>query len=554
MRSISGDNWTVYHGDARAAMALMPERSVHCVVTSPPYWGGIRDYQISPSVWGGDSACEHEWIDASKIDTRKNDSTAGPKQRSCPGSVGHRVKKVASVCSLCGAWLGCYGNELRVEEYVAHTLEIFGGLRRILRDDGVIFWNIGDTYADSTKWGGKTGGKYVKELHGQSIGRLRRDSGLLPGNKSLVPFRVAIALQEAGWIVRQDVVWFKPAPMPESIDGVRWARCRVKVASQKAPKQLSSLASTSRGPSRDKVSNGEWIGGPQYVPCDGCPKCESNDGYVLRRGAWRPTTSHEFVLMVTKADRYFCDAAVAQEPVTGGAHSRVNGVHPKSHDADQRHEKQNGNFSAMIADTVESRNPRSVWRISSESYKGKHFAAYPTMLAWKCIQAATSKAGCCSACGAQYAPIIEKVRVPTRPGIDTKVGEYMVLDKDSPYQDHAGTICGNRDPQRHIAVKRTLGYRPTCGCQAESVPAIVFDPFTGSGTTLQVSVNTGRRFVGCEIAEHYLPLIQERAATPWAPKVHGKAKKVVKAVGEADEYALPLFGGAKREAIQEDDE
>lgn len=102
--------------------------------------------------------------------------------------------------------------------------------------------------------------------------------------------------------------------------------------------------------------------------------------------------------------------------------------------------------------------------------------------------------------------------------MDTKT-DGEILDADSPYQGHHGTIVGNRDPQRHIAVKRTLGHRPTCDCDAdEAVPSVVLDPFTGSGTTLQAAINTGRRFVGCEIAKHYLPLVEERASTPWVPK------------------------------------
>lgn len=138
------------------------------------------------------------------------------------------------------------------------------------------------------------------------------------------------------------------------------------------------------------------------------------------------------------------------------------------------------------------------------------------MLAWKCIQASTSAAGCCAACGSQYAPVVEKGRVETRPALDSKVWKQ---DAATATDGQRSTASPNRDPYRHIAVKRTTGYRPTCGCNAgEPVPCVVGDPFTGSGTSLQVAINTGRRFVGSEIAEHYLPLIEERAAQPWQPK------------------------------------
>src|SRR5690606_38202482 len=105
-------------------------------------------------------------------------------------------------------WHGVFGLEPTVEMYVQHTLELFEGIRRILRDDGVVFWNLGDTY--------------------------------FGGNKLMVPYRVAIALQESGWTIRQDNIWHKRSPMPESISGWRWIRCRRKAGRMAASGGLSS--------------------------------------------------------------------------------------------------------------------------------------------------------------------------------------------------------------------------------------------------------------------------------------------------------------------------
>lgn len=454
MQTLTGPNWTLKHGDCRAAFLAAPAGSVHCVVTSPPYWGGVRDYGIGPSKWAD-------------------------------------------------GWEGCYGNEPSIEMYVAHTLEVFAALGHALRDDGVIWWNIGDCYDAGGRSGHGTRVGHKQATNGGSWGTGERATMRRPGNKCLVPFRVALALQDAGWIVRQDVIWRKPSPMPESIDGWRWEKCKVKTAPGACPRMGER---TGAGFDYRETQLATW------AACPGCDKCRDSDGYILRRGSWRPTTAHEFVFQITKGPEYFSDAAACQEAAAIGAKGSrfdtgksANGI---------RSDVQNGARLDM-----ETRNPRSVWSISSEAYKGKHFAAFPTMLAWKCIQASTSAGGCCAGCGSQYAPIVEKGRLATRPGNETKVEGFQVLDPDSPYQGHAGTIVGNRDPQRHIAVKRTLGYRATCDCDAgEPVPCRVADPFTGSGTVLQVSINTGRQFFGSEIAEHYLPLIQERADTPWAPK------------------------------------
>jgi DNA modification methylase len=453
--TLTGQDWSLVHGDCRVAFLGRAAGSVHTIVTSPPYWGGVRDYGIGPSVWGD-------------------------------------------------GWEGCFGNEPTVEGYVAHTLEVFEALGHALREDGVIWWNIGDCYSA----GGRTGYGPGTNKGQPKDGKRQSDPSLAAGNKCLVPYRVALALQEAGWVVRQDVIWRKPSPMPESIDGWRWERCRVKVADGGTPRRGDASETGIRNNHHDSRGLATW------AECPGCDKCRASDGYVLRKGSWRPTTAHEFVFQIVKSPEYFCDAAAAGEIASGRSPGNLS---PKVSDNNTKADQIAALAPARVG--VETRNPRSVWTISSEAYKGKHFAAFPTMLAWKCIQASTSSAGCCAECGSQYAPVVEKGRVATRPGNDTKTGEFQVLDPDSPYQGQPGTIVGNRDPQRHIAVKRTLGYRATCNCNAgDPVPCVVADPFTGSGTVLQVATNTGRQFFGSEIAEHYLPLIQERAATPWVPK------------------------------------
>lgn len=419
-------------------------------------------------------------------------------------------------------WEGCFGNEPTVEQYVTHTLEVFEALGHALRDDGVIWWNIGDCYCTGKGSMHNPGGgavslhNRVKDAGGLVTGAApnRMPQSIRAGNKTLVPYRVALALQDAGWIIRQDPIWRKPSPMPESIDGWRWERCRIKTANGSVPRRLAGPGVVLHGNAID-VKNGDTLA--TWIQCPGCDKCRASDGYILRKGSWRPTTAHEFVFQIVKSPEYFCDAQAASEVATYQGH--------------QQSEKR-GAFTGSKGTPLpgrepfraiqETRNPRSVWTISSEAYKGKHFAAFPTMLAWKCIQVATSAGGCCSACGSQYAPIVEKGRVPTRPGEASKFNDWK-QDEATAADGQRSTASPNRDPQRHIAVKRTLGYLATCDCNAgEPVPCVVADPFTGSGTVLQVSVNTGRRFFGSEIAEHYLPLIQERAETPWVPKTEKK--------------------------------
>jgi len=102
--------------------------------------------------------------------------------------------------------------------YLATLVQVFRELRRVLNDDGTVWLNLGDSYANDAKWGGATGGKHVVALHGDdAIGRRRRFTGAKAKDLLGIPWRVAFALQADGWYLRSDIIWHKPNPMPESV-------------------------------------------------------------------------------------------------------------------------------------------------------------------------------------------------------------------------------------------------------------------------------------------------------------------------------------------------
>jgi len=206
---------TLYNGDARDIP--LDDNTVQCVVTSPPYWG-LRKYDGVPDlIWDGDSDCVHEWGKQSMAIAGRNDS--GEKREGFHGQAvgygGDRTYSQGAFCRLCGAWKGSYGLEPTPELYVAHTVQILREIRRVLRPDGVVFWNIGDSYAGSGSPGGdfrdgKGGDEYLRPYN-------RKGNGIKPKDLVLIPFRVALAAQTDGWYVRQDIIWDKPNPMPESV-------------------------------------------------------------------------------------------------------------------------------------------------------------------------------------------------------------------------------------------------------------------------------------------------------------------------------------------------
>lgn len=152
------DSWpppapaTVYPGDCRATLAALPPGVFQTCVTSIPYWG-LRAYGTAPQVWGGDGACDHAWqAQGKRISHPQSDSPGGFHNSQSRGQQANTAGKafesdMGATCARCGAWRGEYGGEPTVSAYLAHTVEVFRAVRRVLRPDGTLFLNIGDAYS-----------------------------------------------------------------------------------------------------------------------------------------------------------------------------------------------------------------------------------------------------------------------------------------------------------------------------------------------------------------------------------------------------------------------
>lgn len=197
------DDLMIINGDCRGVLAVLASQSVQCLITSPPYWG-LRRYTNDPREIG----CE-----------------------STPAA------------------------------YVAALIAVFNKAWRVLRNDGTVWVNLGDAYASDTKWGGTTGGKHAKALHGTNyIGRARTQTGL--PSKSLIglPWRFALAMQDAGWTLRNEIIWEKPAAMTENVTD-RFARSHehVFLFSKQEHYYFDHIASRERTVGDDGWRNGRTI-------------------------------------------------------------------------------------------------------------------------------------------------------------------------------------------------------------------------------------------------------------------------------------------------------
>lgn len=207
-------NPNILLGDVRETLKSLPDKSIHCVVTSPPYWG-LRDY--GTATWlGGDPSCSH------KRDSKFSESCS-TGQRNLEGAIGDGIYKTS--CPRCGAIRidSQLGLEQTKEQYVKNMVSVFSEVWRVLRDDGTLWLNLGDSYAGSNGNGYK---QSIASTNASNAGGenedfraiIGRDDGdLKPKDLVGIPWRVALALQSAGWYLRQDIIWNKPNPMPESV-------------------------------------------------------------------------------------------------------------------------------------------------------------------------------------------------------------------------------------------------------------------------------------------------------------------------------------------------
>ncbi|KKM98940.1 hypothetical protein LCGC14_1152790 [marine sediment metagenome] len=460
----------IIHADAREALAAMPEGSVHCAVTSPPYWG-LRDYGLEPVVWGG-AECEHEWSEES-YQRRSNDGGDGArKQETNAGAVGRDEPIHHAFCRRCNAWRGSLGLEPTPELYVEHIVQVMREVRRVLRDDATLWLNLGDSYASQPSWG-RGGGSTLGGGVPHSAGTQRNLNGLKPKDLCGMPWRVAFALQADGWWLRSDIVWSKPNPMPESVTD-RPTRSHEYVFLLSKSARYAYDADAIREPLAE--ASIARISQPTFNQQQGGPKDYgngTNPNRSARRALENLAASH-------KGSRF--DRGKTAEHQLGRA------------------------SSGQRQDNPAGRNKRSVWEIATQPSPLPHYAVFPEKLVEPCILAGTSEWGCCPECAAPWERVVE-VDKTQRVGPSSRGGNYG----DVPRDDGTKVMQGGYEAGRRY-MTTDKGWRPTCKHEAEPVPCTVLDPFAGSGTVGLVAERLGRHSVLIDANEDYVKMARERTA------------------------------------------
>ena len=380
---------TILQGDVLEQLHTLPDKSVQCCVTSPPYYG-LRDYGID----------------------------------------------------------GQIGMEETPELFVAKIVEVFREVKRVLRDDGTLWLNFGDSYCGS--WGNSGRRPELdntpseqREKNTEYFNRggwdERRErppsSYTIPGYKAKdlfgIPWMVAFALRADGWYLRSDIIWSKPNPMPESVTD-------------------------------------------------------------------RPTKAHEYVFLMTKSARYYYDADAIREDASPATLERnkygFTGAFKGQLQGSPTEERwQEGRPIEKPQFGLNGRNRRTVWEIATQPTPEAHFATFPEALVEPCIKAGTSERGCCAKCGAPMERVVEK---------------EFYGNWEHHRTDDWDTNVHNKGHATDKAYKppKTTGWQPTCKCNADTAPCVVLDPFGGSGTTAKVARDLKRDSIMIELNPTYIKI------------------------------------------------
>jgi DNA modification methylase len=347
---------TLYTGDTVEVLSELADSSVHCVVTSPPYWG-LRDYHTA--TWeGGDPDCAH----ATGCDVTQPQSNTQSRGREAGylTTPAHRGRSPRT-CRRCGAVRQDrqYGLEPTPEAYVDTLRAVFAHLERVLVDTGTVWLNLGDSYS-ATPPGRTRDPMRASTLSGQSAAAPPRESvreanvdrthGVPRKNLIDIPWRVAFALQRDGWILRNAIVWHKPNAMPESVRDRLSTRYELLFLLTKQPRYWFDLDPIRQPLNRpEALGEGSVIGGRKG-------RHAGIDATARRRGHTIYGTSGKYGDTAAFATQSPGDA---MRP-TGRQHTAA---HPRG------------------------KNPGDVWSIATRPLRAAHFAAFPIDIPLRCIAA-----------------------------------------------------------------------------------------------------------------------------------------------------------------------
>lgn len=489
--------------NANAVHIPLRDKSVHCVFTSPPYWG-LRDYGAN----------------------------------------------------------GQFGMESTPEEYVDNLVMVFREVWRVLRDDGVVWLNLGDSYAGSGGAGGDyaEGGLRAGQPKYGGTGKLLRDAAARIGERSTLEGGQANQMEGAKMPGRRGVhrsfrcdkadvtsrKYGQPATgvlKPKDLVGIPWmVAFALRADGAASPAHMLDVERMIAAITDSYESRDEW---PDLIAAE-VERLE-REHVDANRGGWylrsdtiwhkpnpmpesvldRPTRSHEYVFLLTKSPRYFYDAHAIMERAAYDGRKDTTIKPAEKYNGRQMIDGQHHNQANQterptlsLEDGSRARNKRTVWTIPTQPYSGAHFATFPEALSEIGVLAGTSDRGCCPQCGTPWVRVLQKPDMKDRPtrGQDSKTENEASIHISNGWEGYPKSAGQEYQDWRPANPDVTLRWDPGCMCEPpegdayEPVPCTVLDPFAGSATVGKVCGKHRRNFIGLELNFKYIGLARERTA------------------------------------------
>lgn len=516
--------------DVIAGLRQVETDSVHCVITSPPYWG-LRNYGIEPSIWDrATSSCQHEWGERQRGPRGDllpfGESTAG---RIGTRDVQNQTNDGGQFCTWCNAWRGCLGLEPSPELFIEHIVEIFQHVRRTLHPRGTLWLNFGDCFITAPHGDGHTfdpkyGGRNRKE--GYTANRLGgKDSGLKSKDLVMMPARIALALQMDGWYLRQQIPWLKKNGMPESCvdrpashveyiyllsksEDYFYDRAAV-MAPQAEHERTRRLREQAAGLKTVYALHRDREHGQVKPGASGCAKT------VAARQALAQTG-----LRGRRNTDWFFESCRGFLADSGGDVLAML-VNPQPFAMEHCNHCAK-NYTMREFRTLhlnESTNFRICGFCGASDWLS-HFATFPEAMVEPCLLAGTSELGACHHCGAPYERIVDKPGLGdwnADPSHKRDRGARASIKREgkvAPGQSTANSLRSRLGtPGNHGAPILSKGWRPTCShplFPSSIERCVVLDPFGGSGTTAVVAERHGRNAILIDRNAAYLDMARFR--------------------------------------------
>ncbi len=399
----------LYQGNVLDIPEVVKAGSVQCCVTSPPYWG-LRDYGLPPQIWDSTppDICEggrdHVWGD----EQRPANYNYEDKIKAV-GNLDHGHQKAVSktssqFCQNCNAWRGSLGLEPTPELFIQHMVEVFRGVWKVLRDDGCLWLNMGDSYGTGTTAPRQSGKRGIGDNTQNAQDAVPRAGGMA---KQLlgIPWRLALALQQDGWFLRSAMPWVKRSAMPESVQDRPASALEYVFLFSKQQRYFFDMDSI-RVPHKDEsILRANRNSYPNKERGEAFP---GNHPSARDRG--------EGTVPIGEGGRNFRNTDLYYQSITP--------PHGAIFAGDE-----------MVGLDV---NP--------QGFKEAHFATFPEKLVLPLIMAGTSEKGCCPECGTPWERVVEKTITNRATG-----GTGANQDR------HDGGKACNADRQ-----SKTIGWKPGC--------------------------------------------------------------------------------------------